>query len=64
MNTIKREIEREHPDIAAAGTGHLRYYPEFKSRLFKSLTQREKNFYEQLAKEWEEKGPPQDVKNA
>ncbi|VDC03409.1 unnamed protein product [Peniophora sp. CBMAI 1063] len=64
MDTIKREIEREHPDIAAAGTGHFPHYPEYKSRLFKSLTKCERDFYEELAREWDDKGPPQDIKNA
>ncbi|KZV59837.1 hypothetical protein PENSPDRAFT_694807 [Peniophora sp. CONT] len=61
-DNIKRAIEAAHPHIKAAGTGHFPHYPEFKSKCYNALNLNEKQFYVDLAVQWNAGGASAEVK--
>ena len=61
---IKLAIERDYPDIKAAQKGYFKHYPEYKTKLFKALSQEYVDCYAKVAELWNAVGASPEVKAA
>lgn len=59
---IKAEIEYHHPDVIGTAKGHFKWYPEFRAKCFRALSDIDQAYYVKLAEEWNWNGPTAEMK--